>query len=183
MFENSVALGYLRLHPEEIEDYLDYHHVIQKQRLDYMKEHDPARFAKIPEGVLRRTETNYAKVAPRFENRNGKPRGSWCRVSVRDMATAVGKEKLYVAFYRFASSIHHGDIAGVCAQTAALEDEDILDVDILPSDAWLQLALIIAHGSVIHALSDYNQIVAAGIDDVVERANNSFMATWGKAQP
>jgi hypothetical protein len=34
MFEASVTLGYLRLHQELVDDFLDYHFVIQKQRND-----------------------------------------------------------------------------------------------------------------------------------------------------
>jgi hypothetical protein len=182
MFETSVTLGYLRLHPEEVEDYLDYHYVIQKQRLDNMKDQDPERFKQIPADVLQQAEADFERVTPRFQDRNGKVRGSWCKTNIRQMAKDVGKEKLYISFYKFASSIHHGDIGGVHASTAALKDDDVLDVDIVPSDAWLPLALIIAHGAVINALSDYNQIVTAGMDEVIERINSSFADTWGKAQ-
>jgi hypothetical protein len=183
MFETSVTLGYLRVHPEQVDDYLDYHCVIQKQRLDFMKEHEPDRLKQLPAELLQRIETDFARVAPRFQNRKGKLRTSWSKASIREMARDVGKEKLYLTFYRFASSIHHGDVGGAFAQTASLTEDDVLDVEIVPSDAWLREALIIAHGAVVSVLGDYNEITKAGIDEVVDQAQKSFLATWGKEQP
>jgi hypothetical protein len=92
MFETSVTLGYLRLHPEQVEDYLDYHCVIQKQRSDFMKEHEPDRLKQLPAELLQRIETDFARVAPRFQNRKGKLRSSWSKVSIREMTKDVGKE-------------------------------------------------------------------------------------------
>jgi hypothetical protein len=183
MFETSVTLGYLRVHPEQVDDYLDYHCVIQKQRLDFMKEHEPVRLKQLPAELLQRIETDFARVAPRFKNRKGKLRTSWSKASIREMARDVGKEKLYLTFYRFASSIHHGDVGGAFAQTASLTEDDVLDVEIVPSDAWLREALIIAQGAVVSVLGDYNEITKAGIDEVVGQAQKSFLATWGKEQP
>jgi hypothetical protein len=182
MFETAVTLGYLHLHPEEVEDYLDYHFVIQKQRLDFMKAHVQERFQQIPANVLQETEADYARVAPRFQDRKGKVRGSWCRTSIRQMTTEVGKEKLYLSFYKFASSIHHGDIGGATASSASLTDDNVLDVEIVPSDAWLKYALMIAHDAAICALRDYNKIVTAGIDETVERVFRSYIAAWGKVE-
>jgi uncharacterized protein DUF5677 len=183
MFETSVTLGYLRVHPEQVDDYLDYHCVIQKQRLDFTKEHEPDRLKQLPAQLLQRIEADFARVAPRFQNRKGKLRTSWSKASIREMARDVGKEKLYLTFYRFASSIHHGDVGGAFAQTATLAEDDVLDVEIVPSDAWLTEALIIAHGAVVSVLGDYNEITKAGIDEVVDQAQKSFLATWGKEQP
>jgi hypothetical protein len=182
MFETSVTLGYLCLHPGLVEDYLDYHLVIQKQRCDFMKEHEPERMKRFPSELLQRIEADFARVAARFQNRKGKLRASWSKVSIREMAKEVGKDKLYLTFYRFASSMHHGDIGGAFAQTAKLDDDDILDVEIVPSDEWLSAALIIAHGAVISVLRDYNEIAKTGIEEAVEQADRTFLATWGKDQ-
>ena len=182
MFETSVTLGYLRLHREQVEDYLDYNCVIQKQRLDFMKEHEPDRLKRFPAELLQRIEADFATVAPRFQNRKGKVRSSWSKASIREMTKEVGKEKLYLTFYRFASSIHHGDVGGAFAQTAKLTENDVLDVEPVPSDAWLREALLIAHGAVISVLSDYNEIAKVGVDEVVDQALKSFIATWGKEQ-
>ena len=182
MFEASLTLGYLRLHPELVEDYLDYNFVIQKQRNDFLKEHAPEHLKRVPVAIQKRIEAEFSRVAPKFRDRRGKIRKNWSKTNVRAMARELGKEKLYLTFYRFASSMHHGDVGGLFAQTKAVEDEDVLDVDLVPSDAWLTESLIIAHGALISVLRDYNEITKAGQNEFVDRADKSFLDTWGKAE-
>jgi len=182
MFEASVTLGYLRLHPALIDDYFDYLFVLQKRLYESMKDsahNQPQRFSA---DVVREMEANFARVAPKFRGPSGKLRANWAKASFRDMAREVGKEELYLLFYRFASSMHHSDIGGLFAQTQTFGAEDVLDVDIAPSDKWLNEALIIGHGAVVAVLSDFNEITKQGLDRVVERARRLFIAAWGKAQ-
>jgi len=181
MFEASVTLGYLRLHPEMVDDFFDYNFVIQKRRCDFMRDHAPEQLKRVPDSVVSEIEANFVRVAPKFQNKYGKVRGGWSKVSIREMSKQVGKEKAYLTFYRLASSMHHSDIGGVFAQTQVLKDEDILDVDIVPSDAWLREALIMGHRAVLSVLGDYNSITNLGLGKVVERASQSFVEAWGKA--
>jgi hypothetical protein len=180
MFEASVTLGYLRIHPGLIDDYLDYHFVIQKRLYDAMKDSSPGHLQRISAGVRREMEVNFARVAPRFRARSGKLRANWAKVSFREMAREVGKEQQYLVFYRFASSMHHSDVGGLFAQTQTSEVEDVLDVDIAPSDKWLKESLITGHAAVVAVLSEYNEITKAGLDSVVERARRLFIDAWGK---
>jgi hypothetical protein len=48
MYEAAVNATYLKLHPDEIDDYVDYHWVIQKKLYDYMQRYDPELLGKIP---------------------------------------------------------------------------------------------------------------------------------------
>jgi hypothetical protein len=57
----------------------------------------------------------------------------------------------------------------------------VLDVDLVPSDAWLEESLIIAHGALISVLRDYTEIIKSGADEFVDRADKSFFEVWGKA--
>lgn len=182
MFEASLTLGYLALHPQLVDSYLDYNFIIQKQRNDFLKGHAPEHLKRVPETIQKKIESEFSRVAPRFQDKRGKIRSSWSKTSVRAMAQELGKGALYLTFYRFASSMHHGDIGGLFAQTKAVEDEDVLDVDLVPSDAWLKEALIIAHGAVISVLRDYNEITKLGKDCFVERADKSFFDAWGNTQ-
>jgi hypothetical protein len=76
--------------------------------------------------------------------------------------------------------MHHSDVGGLFAQTQTSEVEDVLDVDIAPSDKWLKESLITGHAAVVAVLSEYNEITKAGLDSVVERARRLFIDAWGK---
>ena len=43
LFEGAVTTAYLRAHPAEIDDYLDFYHILTKRQLDYLDERDPDR--------------------------------------------------------------------------------------------------------------------------------------------
>ncbi len=182
MFEASVTLGYLRLHPLDVDNYIDFHAVIQKRLFDQMKQ-SPDQLKRYSQDVVREIEAAFARVAPKFRTKSGGLRSNWANRSFREMAKEVGKEELYEKFYRFASSMHHSDMSGMVAQTLTTEAEDVLDVDIAPSDKWLRESLIIGHGSVVGVLNDYNEITKAGLDEVVERATKAFVDAWGKESP
>lgn len=180
MFEASVTLGYLHLHPEQLDDYIDFHAVIRKRFHDYMKQSAPEQLKRYSHDVVREIEADFARVAPRFRTKSGGLRTSWAKKSFREMAREVGQEALYVNFYKFASSMHHSDMSGMIAQTLRTEAEDALDVDIAPSDKWLRESLIIGHGAVIGVLRAYNEITEAGLDQVVERLTQTFVDAWGQ---
>jgi hypothetical protein len=179
MFEASVTLGYLRLHPDEVDDYIDFHAVIRKRFHDNMKQSSPEQLKRYSHDVIREIESDFARVAPRFRTKSGRLRGNWAKRSFREMAKEVGQEGLYVMFYSFASSMHHSDMSGMVAQTLRTEAEDVLDVDIAPSDKWLKESLIIGHGAVVGVLRAYNEITKAGLDQVVDRSTQSFVDAWG----
>jgi hypothetical protein len=74
MFEISVNAAYLQRHPEEVDDFLDYHWVNQRKRLDYMKQHDPEALRRLPAESISAVNTEYARVLARFADKVGKPR-------------------------------------------------------------------------------------------------------------
>src|ERR1039458_6041043 len=119
MFEISVNAAYLQRHPDEVDDYLDYHWVNQKKLLEYMKEGCAERFLRLQPSTIAEVNTQYAKVLPRFADRTGKPRGSWSKKNIRARAEEVGLGAFYPTFYAHASAVHHGDFAGLAAQAVA----------------------------------------------------------------
>lgn len=179
MFEASVTLGYLRLHPDQVDDYIDFHVVIRKKFHDHMKQSSPEQLKRYSQDVMREIETDFTRVARRFRTKSGGLRTSWAKKSFREMAKEVGQEALYVTFYKFASSMHHSDMSGMVAQTLRTEAEDVLDVDVAPSDKWLKESLVIGHGAVVGVLRAYNEITKAGLDQVVERSTQLFVDAWG----
>ena len=77
MFEISVNAAYLQRHPDEVDDFLDYHWVDQKKRLEYMEQHYPEGLKRLPANTIAEANAEYAKVLPRFAGKSGRPRGSW----------------------------------------------------------------------------------------------------------
>jgi hypothetical protein len=174
MFEVSVNATYLQRHPDEVDDFLDYHWVDQKKRLEYMELHSPESLGHLSADIVAQVNAEYAKVLPRFADKRGKPRGSWCKKNIRDRADEVGLGMFYPTFYAYASGVHHGDFAGLAAQAI----ENRLKVDIAPSFAGIKDALMMGHQCVIVVVDSINRLANLGIDEQLNAACAAYVEVW-----
>jgi len=92
------------------------------------------------------------------------------------MAEEAGLVDLYLTFFFWASSMHHGDVVGLALQI----DKSVLGVDVAPSERWIDTALVIGHGSLIRTLNYYNEVAQMGMDQEIQQAVDDFKAAWGK---
>lgn len=116
MFEAAVTIAYLRQHPEEFDDYLDFHFIVARKRLRYMEKYVPKSFSKLSPGVIASANTGYDRVKSRYMNKWGKVRGRWSKKGFPEICAELNLEELYLTFYDLASHIIHADISGVMAQ-------------------------------------------------------------------
>ena len=185
MFEASVTASYLKRHPDQITDYLDYHWIIQKRRLDYMRKFAPELLKRVsPESIVE-ADKRYSDVVDRFNTKRGQVRGRWSRASLREMAKEIGREPLYLTFYSWASSMQHLDFAGLSSQTeTSLEGKDAaIFCDVAPSENWIETALLTAHGSALLVIDNYNEVAKLGMEQEIQSANEAFTKAWQKAKP
>lgn len=174
MYEVAVTALYLKLHPDEIDDYLDYHWVRQKSLYNYMVQHDPANLARLKPAGVAEMDTELGKVAHRFQNKYGKFRGSWCHKDLRTRAQEVGLGELYPTFYSYASAIHHGDIGGLSAQSV----KESLQVDLAPSFSAAKDALMMGHNAVLSVVTCLNEVAHHGLDQKVSDACDRSLKVW-----
>jgi hypothetical protein len=174
MFEAAVNAAYLKLHREEIGDFLNYHWIRQKKLYDYMQKSYPDGLKRISPEAIADMHVEYPKVVSQYLDKNGKVRGSWCKNSIQKRAKEVGLGELYSTFYFFASSIHHGDIGGLSAQ--ALEGR--LQVDIAPSFAMMKDALMMGHNAVLIVIDALNKEAQFSLDKEISEACSAYMSAW-----
>jgi len=168
MFEAELIASHLSKHPERVKDYVDFQALKDKRLLDYMKGFSPNLVAQIPQDRIAEIESESASVQPRF--RNGK---TWTKTSRRQMAEEAGLIEAYLTFYSWASSMHHADVAGLSFQT-----DTALDVDMAPSEQWIDIALISGHGCLIRILNCYNEAAHLGMDQDIQKAIEDFKTAW-----
>jgi hypothetical protein len=169
MFESAIVVGYLSLNPDLLQDFLDWRWVRRYKHQEFMAQYAPERFRSLDPAEVSKTTVEYAKIRDHFSHRH-----SWSNKDRRMMAKDVGLEQEYLALYPFTSSVHHIDVIGVMAQ----EDERINDIEVLPSDANIRLALAISGMSAYVALLWFDQ--AAGSMKAEELKN--WFACYSAAQ-
>jgi hypothetical protein len=169
MFETSVMAEYVRRTPEEIDDYIEYGHVLDFKRIKLFPEAVSAEKA-------REVENEYNRVKARFENKNGKMRNHWNKHPVSYMAEKVGRAEQYEIPYSLAASIHHGNFEAMIAHLSG--DETQLDIESPPSLVWVRQALVSGHVYLLQALNTLNTFFDLGFD--LNAAGEEFENVWRK---
>jgi len=177
MFEAAVTVAYLRQHPEEFEDYFDFHFIVAKKRLRYMERYTPEALAKMSPKLVADNEAGYARVRGRYENKRGKIRGRWSKKDFGAICAELHLEELYLAFYDLTSHIIHADISGVMAQGD--REPGVLDVEIAPSEVYVEMALRSAHCYLVLAVSEYIALARPGKQGIADQIDADFVAAWG----
>jgi hypothetical protein len=171
MFEAAVTISYLQNHPSELQDYLDYHWVNRRKWVEYIKRTCPEVLETRAAEVAQIME-EYAKVENKFKDKRGRHRESWCTKSIAERAKEAGMSDNYQTFYRWASSMEHVDIGGITAQV------DGNDVDVAPSLAWVDIALVTGHSAAIHCLVVLNGVASLGMEAEIQKAMDEFQTAW-----
>ncbi len=169
MFEAELTAAHLRNHPEGVQDYMDFQFVSEKRMLDYLKDFAPEMLSRIPSERVAEVEQRFEAVSPRFRGQN-----RWTKKTIREMAQDAGLIQPYLTVYSWASSMHHLDVIGLSTQVA----RETFDVDVAPSQEWLDLALLTGHGAVIHTLSHLDEAAGLGMDREIQAAVEEFKKAW-----
>src|SRR5579863_4909711 len=153
MFEAAATIAYLRKYPEEFDDYFDFHFIVAMKRCRFMEKYSPESLKKVTPEALTSTRSGYSRVVSRYTDKYGRVRGRWSKKSFSAICADLGLQEYYLGFYDLTSRIIHADISGVMAQ--ADREPGVLDVDIAPSEAHVEMALRSAHHSFVMAIGEY----------------------------
>jgi hypothetical protein len=175
MFEAAVTVAYLRKHPDEFDDYFDFHFIVAMQRHRYMENHAPEHLKKVTAKAIAESKKGYARVVSRF-TANGRVRGRWSKKYFSQICADLGLEEHYLSFYALASNITHANISGVMAQ--ADPEPGVLDVDIAPSEQFVDMALRTAHFAFVLSSSEYIALARPEKQAIAHKLDNDFVSAW-----
>ncbi len=175
MFEAAVIVAYLRKHPDEFEDYFDFHFIVAMKRHRYMENYARELLKKVTAEAIAGSKQGYARVASRFTV-NGRVRGRWSKKPFSQICADLGLEEHYLSFYELASNITHANISGVMAQ--ADPEPGVLDVDIAPSEQFVDMALRTAHFAFVLSASEYVALARPEKRAIADKLDSDFVAVW-----
>ena len=176
MFEAAVTIGYLRKHPEEFDDYFDFHFVVADKRQRYMEKYSPESLGGVTPEAIASSKDGYKRVALRYTDKNGKVRGRWSKKSFAAICAELGLQEHYLTFYDLTSHIIHADISGVMAQ--ADPEPGVLDIDIAPSEAHVEMAFSSAHCALVLAIGEYVAVARPEKQALADQIEKDFVAVW-----
>jgi hypothetical protein len=169
MFESAVTIHYLESHPDLVQDYVDFLWVKRKRHHDDLLKYAPSQAEQVDPQQLEQMNAEYERVKPRFTDRKGKVRNSWCQVSLRAMVEEIKAGSMYGGMYGFPSSITHTDMLAVLS--ASGDCDTVISV---PSPVNIPLALQMGVVSYAMTLTAINQIGGLTFDDRLSEAFQQF---------
>jgi hypothetical protein len=175
MFEAAVTLRYLCKHPDEFGDYLDFHFIVAMKRHRYIEQQAPEHLKKLTPEAIKQCKEGYTRVVPRF-TKNGKVRARWSKKPFSQLCADIGLEEHYLSFYELASNITHANISGVMSQ--ADPEPGVLDVDIAPSEQFVDMAVRTAHFAFVLSACDYIALARPDKQAIADKLDSDFVAVW-----
>jgi hypothetical protein len=179
MYESRWMAEYLRLHPEEVEDYLDFKKIILWRRLHWLQEYSGA--SCVTPNVISKVDDDFNQVKDRFMYGKGKVRHRWSKNSIEAMAKEIGQEKQYDLPYAIACSIHHSNFEGLSALFTSDNGDAMPDPP--PSGAWVEKALLAAHTNLLFALGTLNESCDLDFRQRLDAMQQAFSRTWKEQRP
>lgn len=179
MFESALYAEYLRQYPEEVEDYLDFSIIVNWKRYQWKLENSPETVKQESPEAVRQLKENFERVKNRFGGEN-RLRNQWSKKRIAKMAENVGRKRQYELPYGIACSIHHSSFEGLLSYFEGEGEE--MSFGAPPSTAWVGLAILFGHTSVMQALETLNRSCNLGLDGKIATAGKKFQDVWTAIQ-
>jgi hypothetical protein len=177
---SAINAEYLRLFPEECNNYLDWHWVEQHRLLTSMKERAPEVLSEVSTDAQATIENNFKRVCSRFQDKRGKLRDSWCSLNLFDRADKTGFALSYRVVIPQANQILHGTIGGLNKHFDLKQDK--YRIAFPPSDDWGKNALVAAREGMLRVVETLSKSVAAQPEPSLQSLIEDYRAVWGPAK-
>jgi hypothetical protein len=167
MFEASVNIAYLRQHPEELDNFIDYHDLTNHKLYEHLKVFAPAAAAALPAADVEETRLKYEAIKDRYEVKT-----RWTRDDLSKRAEQVNVLPLYRMLYSTLSGLIHGDIRAIRFYGTGM------NVEMSPSMTWVPESLAIGHHAVLTSLDDYLKVSDVDAHDEFEAVRKVYHDAW-----
>lgn len=177
MLEAAINAEYLRLTPNEFDDYLEWHWVEQHKLLTFVRENLPDSFVRLPVNDVERIEKGFGEAKTRFERADGELRRSWCKLDLGARASKAGFALEFKLINPVSSQLIHGTFGGLAQHFNVTKDLDRLAVP--PSMTWCAQALIGAHVCLLKVIDTLSKTFALQPCYPVPTLFQEFEHAWG----
>ena len=184
LYERAVTLRYLREHPEEIEDFLDFYHVTQRKLMIACQ--DTMGAETFPPEMAADIEKEYQQVKDKFMitecERCGTKRlnHTWSKLDFVSMANKTTLGKLIVPGYLLPLRQAHATVASMVSRMVAGFNEGISFMDRAQRQESDQ-ALRVAHNVLLDVLRLQDEHFAVpGLKERNEACLQDFVEIWQK---
>jgi hypothetical protein len=178
ILESSINAEYLRLFPEECDDYLEWHWVEQYRLLKYVRGNMPDRLSELTD--IEGTEKGFESSKARFLRKDGELRGSWCRLDLGSRAARTGFADAYKLIYPFGSQLIHGSFGGLAMHFDTTEESARISPP--PSLSWCEQALVGGHMCLYRVVATLSLTFKTEPSPPLAQLKSDFDYAWNVAR-
>jgi hypothetical protein len=144
MLEVAINAEFLRLHPAEVDNYIDYWLVERHKLMTYVRNDAPHLLPSYPQQLQNEVEAEFQAVKSRFEVGNPpRLRAGWCSTDLAGRAAKTDFQEAYRLIYPMGNKLLHGTIGGL--NMHASKAVDTVRINVPPSLDYCKPALVGAH--------------------------------------
>ena len=183
LYERAVTSGYIAKHPDQAENFLEYHHIHQGKMLTHAKSLLEKAKHQISDEDLRNAEELYKTYKNKFREplckkcNTYRTRFSWSPLDLVSMSRDVEMDGLYFEGYYFPTLQTHATASAVMSRLKMKTDGHI-SFDPESQRNWSDRALVAAHNVIIRVLLIQNTFFNLLLDDEIEQRKNDFLEIW-----
>ncbi|MDX6445397.1 MAG: hypothetical protein QOH71_2471 [Blastocatellia bacterium] len=192
LYERQTTAAYLIRHPEDLDDFLDYHFVQMRRGMNHAKKmYTGDEFTKlVPKERQEEIEQDYQNVIRRFTEKvcekcnTTKPMASWSKYSTPELAKRAerGLAELYYVHYFQPTMFSHSSVYSILARLREDEKgEPIFDNE--GQRRHIPDALVAAHLLLIHVLDMHNDYFKLGLENDIRRIYEDYKECWLGYEP
>jgi hypothetical protein len=192
MYERQVTAAYLSKYPQEVQDFLDYHHVHRRKGLIHLKEMYGTERAKniIPPKEQEEIEASFQSVKDRFTQtlcetcQTTRPMLSWTKhhpgVLAQKGDHQVLAQNYYVNYYR-PTLLSHSTVSSLVSRLVQ-DDDGTLAFAVDGQRNRVREALINAHTLLIEVFDLQNKHFKLGLDDEISKRFDEYKECYGPSE-
>lgn len=187
MYERHVTAAYLANNPDEVDDFVDYHHVQQRRALNHLKTayrgEQEILDRLVPEEMRRDVEQNFAALPAKFTQSCEACRKplmmSWSPHNTATLARKgeQGLEKLYYFQYFLPTMFTHSTFKSVEARVVDRKD-GTFSFESEGQQKHIREALLGAHNLLLNVFDLQNKHFRLELDVELEQCNRDYLECW-----
>lgn len=171
LLEAAVTAEYIRLYPEEYEDFQEFVHIERFKEVEFLREYLPLTYKTLKdEGSVDLLAAERDRVAPRFGKRT-----VWHKHDLAERARRTGYLESYRLISSTASSFVHVTHYGLLKR---YESDDGLRMGVPPSMSWLMQAFVSGHALTLGTIHTLIRTLKPDQDDLFAPLENDYRHAW-----
>lgn len=180
MLEIAINAEFLRLFPEQVDDYIDWFFVERYQLIEYVRASAPDTLSQYPKELQDEIDNDFQSVRGRFEivKPGNKPRlrPGWCAMGLDARAVKTGFQLEYKLIYPMGNKLLHGTIGGMSMHADRSVDSDRIAVP--PSLRYCKPALVGGHLCAVRIAKTISEVMSQDPSPTFDVLNRDYALAW-----